>query len=153
LRCEFNLRLNIAESFKTCDKIYFPHNCDFRGRVYPIPPHLNHMGPDINRGILTFSEGKPLGEEGLYWLKVHMANKWGKDKLPLNDRAKYAEDMMDDIHRIADDPRNNLDWLKADSPWQALGCIFELSRAVRSPSPKDYICHLHVHVDGSCNGM
>jgi len=32
--------------------LYFPHNMDFRGRVYPIPPHLNHMGADINRGLL-----------------------------------------------------------------------------------------------------
>jgi DNA-directed RNA polymerase, mitochondrial len=52
LRAEWLLRLNIAQSFKECNSIYFPHNCDFRGRVYPIAPHLNHMGPDINRGIL-----------------------------------------------------------------------------------------------------
>lgn len=117
MRCEFNLRMRIAEAFKSCDSIYFPHNCDFRGRVYPIPPHLNHMGPDINRGLLTFTEGRPLGEQGLFWLKVHMANKMGKDKLPLVERAAYTDSIMDDIHRMADDPRNNLDWLKADSPW------------------------------------
>ena len=39
---------------------------DFRGRVYPIPPHLNHMGADLNRGILEFSEAKRLGEKGLW---------------------------------------------------------------------------------------
>ena len=68
---------------------------DFRGRVYPIPPHLNHMGADINRGLLEFAEGKPLGEDGLFWLKVHLANKIGKDKLPIKDRAAYAESIMD----------------------------------------------------------
>ena len=31
------------------DVMYFPHNLDFRGRVYPIPPHLNHMGADLSR--------------------------------------------------------------------------------------------------------
>jgi DNA-directed RNA polymerase len=70
LRCEFLLRLSIAQCFKTVNHIYFPHNMDFRGRVYPIPPHLNHMGADINRGLLEFAEGKPLGKEGLFWLKV-----------------------------------------------------------------------------------
>ena len=60
---------------------------DFRGRVYPIPPHLNHMGADINRGLLEFSKSKPLGENGLFWLKVHLANKIGQDKLPLYQRA------------------------------------------------------------------
>ena len=153
LRCEWVLRMNIANSFKSCRKIYFPHNCDFRGRVYPIPPHLNHMGPDINRGMLNFSEGKPIGKEGLWWLKVHLSNKWGQDKLPLNERAKYAESMMEDVHRMAEDPKNNLDWLKADNPWQALGAIFELSAALNSPVPEEYISHIHVHVDGSCNGM
>jgi len=44
-------------SFKNVDQIYFPHNMDFRGRVYPIPPHLNHMGADVNRGLLEFAEG------------------------------------------------------------------------------------------------
>jgi DNA-directed RNA polymerase len=35
------------------------------------------MGADINRGLLEFAEGKPLGNDGLYWLKVHLANKIG----------------------------------------------------------------------------
>jgi len=56
---------------------------DFRGRVYPIPPHLNHIGADLSRGLLEFSEGNPLGDTGLRWLKIHLANKMGKDKLSI----------------------------------------------------------------------
>lgn len=153
LRCEWLLRLGLAQSYRNCSQIYFPHNCDFRGRVYPIPPHLNHMGPDINRGMLEFSEGKKIGERGLWWLKVHLANKMGKDKLPLVERAAYAESIMDTVHKIAEDPKNNLEWLQADSPWQALAACFELSKAMKMENPHDYVCHLHVHVDGSCNGM
>lgn len=153
LRCEFLLRLGIAQSFKTVNELYFPHQCDFRGRVYPIPPHLNHMGPDINRGMLLFSDGKKLGKDGLYWLKVHLANKFGKDKLPLDDRAKFSESILDTVHRVAEDPKNNLDWLQGENPWQTLACMFELSAAMKLPNPEDYVCHLHVHVDGSCNGM
>jgi len=70
LRCEFLLRLSIARSFKNVNEIYFPHNMDFRGRVYPIPPHLNHMGADLNRGMLEFSDAKRVGKEGLRWLKI-----------------------------------------------------------------------------------
>ena len=69
------------------------------------------MGPDINRGMLLFSDGKKLGKEGLYWLKVHLANKFGKDKLPLDERAKFAESIIETVHRVAEDPKNNLDWL------------------------------------------
>jgi DNA-directed RNA polymerase len=67
----------MAISFKSVQKIYFPHCMDFRGRVYPIPPHLNHMGADINRGLLEFSKSKKLGKNGVYWLKIHLANKIG----------------------------------------------------------------------------
>lgn len=153
LRCDFLIRLNLARSFKRCSKLYFPHNMDFRGRVYPIPPHLNHMGNDLNRGILEFSEGKPLGEDGLYWLKIDLANKIGKDKLSLEDRVKYAESIIDTVHRCAEDPKNNLEWLDSDNPWQTLACMLEVSQAVKSPDPTKHVCHLHVHVDGSCNGM
>lgn len=59
------------------------------------------MGPDINRGMLLFSDGKKLGKDGLYWLKVNLANKWGKDKLPLNERAAFAESIMETVHRVA----------------------------------------------------
>lgn len=75
------------------------------------------MGDDLKRGILSFSDGKRIGKEGLWWLKIHLANKWGKDKLPLDERAKFAESMEDVIHRCAADPRNNLEWLQAENPW------------------------------------
>lgn len=56
LWCSLLYRLLLAKHFEN-DYLYFPHNMDFRGRVYPISPHLNHMGDDINRGILKFAKG------------------------------------------------------------------------------------------------
>jgi DNA-directed RNA polymerase len=44
---------------------YFPHNVDFRGRAYPVPPHLSHIGNDLCRGVLLFDEAKTLGETGI----------------------------------------------------------------------------------------
>lgn len=53
------------------DRIFwFPHNMDFRGRVYPCPPHLNHLSSDVFRSILQFARGEKLGPKGLRWLKV-----------------------------------------------------------------------------------
>lgn len=80
LRGDFNLKINLARSFALLDRFYFPHHIDFRGRVYPIPPHLNHIGNDLSRGLLLFAKGKRLGEGGLKWLKIHCANLMGKDK-------------------------------------------------------------------------
>jgi hypothetical protein len=36
-------------------------------------PHLNHLGSDICRGLLQFAQAKPLGDDGLYWLKVSVS--------------------------------------------------------------------------------
>lgn len=63
----------VAHQYKDEDRFYFPHNVDFRGRAYPMHPHLNHLGSDICRAVLTFADCKPLGEEGLYWLHVHVS--------------------------------------------------------------------------------
>lgn len=80
------LKLNVAQSYLNIDKFYFPHNLDFRGRVYPIPPHLNHIGADLPRGLLMFSEGMKLRSSGLKWLKIHTANLMGFDKARLPDK-------------------------------------------------------------------
>lgn len=49
---------------------WLPHNIDFRGRVYPIPPYLSHVSCDAARALLLFAKGQKLGPEGLDWLKV-----------------------------------------------------------------------------------
>ena len=36
--------------------------------------------------MLEFAEAKPLGERGLYWLKIHLANLHGQDKLTFTGR-------------------------------------------------------------------
>ena len=53
---------------------------DFRGRAYPIPPHLNHMGNDLCRGMMEFAEAKPLGKRGIEWLKIQIATLAGISK-------------------------------------------------------------------------
>ena len=62
----------VAEQFRDEPGMWFPHNMDFRGRAYPMPPHLNHLGSDTSRGILQFAEGRALGEDGLNWLYIQV---------------------------------------------------------------------------------
>lgn len=58
-------------SFQFRDRVFWlPHNMDFRGRVYPICPHLQHMSGDMARSLLIFAKGEKLGPDGLDWLKV-----------------------------------------------------------------------------------
>jgi DNA-directed RNA polymerase len=106
LRCDMEYKLAIAREFAKESRFYFPHNVDFRGRAYPMHPHLNHLGADLSRGLLQFAEGKPLGEHGMFWLYVQAANLWGQgvDKLPLWGRYKWVEDHLAQIVENATDP-------------------------------------------------
>lgn len=136
------------------DELFFPYNLDFRGRVYPIPPHLNHLGSDLSRGLLTFAEAKPLGDRGLYWLKVHLANLAGADKMSFDDRVKFAESNIDNIRSSVEDPfGGEMWWMSCEYPFQALATCREIIRAIDSGDPSTYMSALPVHMDGSCNGL
>lgn len=152
-RCFQNFQLEIAQALK--DKIfYFPHNIDFRGRAYPIPPYLNHIGADHCRGILMFGTGKELGESGLKWLKVHLSNVFGYDKASLLERENFTMSKIKEIYDSALRPMTGDKWwLEAENPWQCLAACMELRNALESPDPKKYISHLPVHQDGTCNGL
>lgn len=134
--------------------MYFPHNMDFRGRAYPMPPHLNHLGNDLCRGLLLFADAKPLGPNGLNWLKVQVSSLMGNDKVSFEDRVSYADAHLDDIFDSADKPLEGRRWwMSADSPWQCLATCLELTAALRSPVPSEFMSRLPIHQDGSCNGL
>ncbi|KAK6128829.1 hypothetical protein DH2020_037465 [Rehmannia glutinosa] len=155
-RCDTELKLAVARKMKEEEGFFYPHNLDFRGRAYPMHPHLNHLGSDICRGILEFSEGRPLGKSGLCWLKIHLANLFanGVDKLPHEGRIAFTENHLDDIFDSADRPLEGKRWwLNAEDPFQCLAACINLAEAMRSPSPETTISHIPVHQDGSCNGL
>ncbi|KAF1854243.1 hypothetical protein Lal_00015318 [Lupinus albus] len=152
-RCYMNLQLEIARAFRK-QVIYFPHNMDYRGRAYPIPTYLNHMGADHTRALLKFAEGKRLGQQGLRWLKIHLANLYGYDKASFDEREAFATNNLDNIRESVENPLNGSRWwLKAEDPWQCLAACFELKAAYDLPDPADFVSNLPVHQDGTCNGL
>lgn len=152
-RCFQNFQLEIARALRN-EKFYFPHNVDFRGRAYPIPPYLNHMGADHCRGLLMFGEGRELGEAGLKWLKIHLANVFGFDKASLKEREDFAMKHVSKIYECATNPLGGSRWwLNAEDPWQFLAACMELKKALDSPDPTKFISHLPIHQDGTCNGL
>lgn len=152
-RCSVNYKIEIARAF-LADKFYLPHNMDFRGRAYPIPPHLNHIGDDLSRGLLLFAEARPLGERGLRWLKIHLANLCGFDKGSFDERVQFVENHLADIYDSAERPLDgNMWWKKADDPWQCLAACMELRSALESPDPHAFASNFPVHQDGTCNGL
>ncbi|VDC07236.1 unnamed protein product [Peniophora sp. CBMAI 1063] len=155
-RCSVNYKIEIARAFLD-DVFYLPHNLDFRGRAYPLPPHLNHMGNDLSRGLLLFATAKPLGERGLRWLKIHLANLYGYDKATFDERVAWVDERIEQIMASAKNPLGPSEheswWKHADDPWQCLSTCMQLSNALNSPDPLAYECPLPVHQDGTCNGL
>lgn len=101
-----------------------------------------------------FAEGKPLGEKGLRWLKIQLANVYGFDKASLDEREQFANEHMDDIRDSAKNPLSGARWwLDGEEPWQVLAACIALKEAHELPDPTKYICHLYVAQDGSCNGL
>ena len=156
-RCDFLIKLQVAKEMRNEERIYFPHNIDFRGRAYTMHVHLNHLGSDICRGALLFADARPLGDKGLDWLCVQAANLYGGgvDKLPMDERRDWIKDRFDIIRAAARDPLgpDGNFWLDAEDPWQCLAVCMEIDRALESEDPATYMCRLPVHQDGSCNGL
>lgn len=152
-RCYMNLQLEIARAFRN-QTVYFPHNVDYRGRAYPMPTYLNHMGADHARSLLGFAKGKPLGKTGLRWLKIHFANVYGLDKASFDEREAFTTDNADKIIESATNPLNGSRWwLAAEDPWQCLAACYELKGALALEDPTTYVSHLPIQQDGTCNGL
>ncbi|XP_076381609.1 mitochondrial RNA polymerase isoform X2 [Megalopta genalis] len=154
LWCDTLYRLSLANHFR--NKIFWlPHNLDFRGRVYPIPPHLNHLTNDLSRSLLLFAKTKPLGPKGLDWLKLHVINLTSQKKgASLKERLEYANENLDNILDSAVKPLTGRMWWKqSEDPWQTLAGCMEIANALKSPNIEEYESGFPIHQDGSCNGL
>ena len=145
--CDTLYRLSIADHYQD-QVLWFPHNMDFRGRVYPIPSYFNHMSSDLARSLLVFAHGKPLGEHGFRWLKLHCINLTGlKKRESVEERLLYADSIMDLILDSADRPLEGKRWyLESDDPWQTYSTCVEIRNALNNPGGvEEYVCHLPIH--------
>ena len=152
-RLAVSQRLWIAQKFAEEEAIYFPHELDFRGRIYPIPVGGPHpQGEDSAKALLEFADGKPLGEAGGFWLAVHLANLFGVDKVAFQDRLAWV---YENEARILDSASNPLDgerfWTTADSPYCALAACIEWAGYVEQGA--DFVSHIPVALDGSNSGL
>lgn len=128
-----------------------PMNYDYRGRIYGLP-HFNYQRADHIRALFRFDEGQVLTEQGLYWLKVHVANcgAFNKiDKAPFDERVAWVDDNVVMLDKIARDPVAYHDkWVGADSPFMFVAACMALY---------DAYARRHVHIpvsfDGSCSGL
>jgi DNA-directed RNA polymerase len=136
-----------------CDHahIYFPHNLDRRGRVYPVVDFLSPQGNDLQRGLLEFAKGDRMTGDADRWLRVHLANCYGVDKVSFEERVKWADDNVTAILESARAPLDTDWWHGADQPWQFLAACF--AWADYRANGEASVCRIPVMLDGSCSAF
>ena len=89
----------------------------------------DYFGPletDLSRGLLLFSRGKKIQDDGAHWLAILGANLAGRDprtgeklgNLSLDERAEWTVRHSDELARIAKNPWDEAWWHLAKKPLQ-----------------------------------
>jgi len=145
--------MDVAKEFRGLP-VFFPHNIDFRGRIYPEASHISPQGSDLSRALLLFAESKPLGKDGLRILKISAATHAGNDKITYDERVKWFDEVwMPHISRKDWNPFDVKTWTDYDSPLQFMKTLIDIHRAIHSPDPEKYKSCVPVSRDGSQNGI
>jgi DNA-directed RNA polymerase len=142
-----------ASRLATADTFYTPMNWDWRTRTYALT-RFNFQREDRVRSMFLFANGKPIGEDGIYWMKLHVANCGAfekVDKKPFEERVKWVDDNLALLADYVAAPTTNLGWTKADSPFLFLASCRELISAISSGV--SYVTHMPTSWDGACNGL
>jgi len=145
-----------ARKYRDFEEFYFCWQFDWRGRIYPVQAHLTPQGDDLAKGLLVFKDGKPLGATGGTWLKIHLANCYGNklDKKTFEERIAWVDQYTTAIIDSALYPIDGLRlWTEAEDPWQFLAAAMEYADWADSGFSEDFVSHIPVGVDGSCNGL
>lgn len=130
------LKLAISITKKYVGKtVYFPHNYDSRGRVYPLTIGLTTQGNDAVKAMLLYANKKPLTEQGLSWCWAYLASLYGDDKIDFKNRVLRGKELID------------ADYKEADEPYQFLSHQLELKKYVAN---NDYMPNVRIHLD-ACN--
>lgn len=125
-RASVSRMLWMAERFDQ-KVFFFPHNMDFRGRLYPFVTGLSPQGTDLARGLLQFGQFQMITKQkDMDWIMIRGANAYGQDKKTFSNRIKWVISNQDQILAAANDPiRYVAFWSKAEEPFQFLAFCFE----------------------------
>lgn len=158
-RLQLTQKLWVAEKMMELgNEFHFVYNLDWRGRAYPVAAGLSPQGDDVAKGLLQFAEAVPLGENGAYWLAVHLANSWGVDKVSFEDRIAWVSAHETMITGCGNDPLRCTQWAEADAPFVFLAACMEYARLQewvenQGKAQEEFPSCIPVAFDGACNGL
>ena len=144
---QFTLRVARSLVGKT---FFTPYRFDYRGRLVPLTD-FNFQRQDYVRAIFQFEKGEVVTADGLYWLKVHLANCGDFDKVSKKSfeaRVAWVDSNRDAIISYANEPLEDLAWTSADKPFMFLAACAAYRDALAGLPVR-----LPVAFDGSCSGL
>ena len=150
--------LAAAIKFADYDKIYFPCNFDYRGRIYPLPTEISPQGDDLQKALLLFADPEPIKDaECLKWFYITGANFFGVDKVSFDERKAWVKLHHGDILKAATDPLENTWWSDADDSFLFLSWCFEYSKLMdymqAHGDAVGFTTGIPVSFDGTCSGL
>ena len=147
-----NSALAQAEMFKSEPVIHFPHDIDYRDRLYNMcMTGLNTQGADIQKGLIKFGRSRAVTTtNGIMWLQINMANLVGHDKLPLLERQAWTVSNEALLREVVKNPQKCTYWHAWDKPVQGLAAAIEYVKWLDNDQA---LLNIHVQLDGLCNGV
>lgn len=154
-----SVTLGAAKKFSKYERIYFPWNMDYRGRLYPISTEISPQGDDMQKALLLFAAPSPVTDNDAYrWFLIEGANRAGVDKVPFDDRVKWVKEHETEIIKSSEDPLTNQFWAEQDEPFLFLSWCDEYV-AIQSYMKEHggsligYKCSIPLNYDGTCSGL
>ena len=101
-------------------EFYHPCRFDHRGRMYSISTQLDPQGDDFSRGLIEFSEGMKLDEDGWKWMCISVAKLWegfedygGAKKRStfkeLEESVTSGSELEKTLRKVASDPLGTIE--------------------------------------------
>lgn len=148
---QFSLLLKHLSEFRD-DVLYFPTYFDWRGRLY-FRSNINPQGTDFVKASIQFANKKPLGERGLYWLKVHVATCYGFDKANFDRRVTWVDEHMQHIRDAVESHVDSEFFRGADAHWCFYVAAKDMLAAIDSGNPSAWESGIPVAMDATCSGL
>lgn len=171
----YNNIINLALLFKN-NTIYFPTFLDFRGRIYPTPNYLSYQSNDLARSLLLFEKTadtnssadilEQILKEDLYkntdkkmvniseidYLKIYLANVFGKNKLSRKGRIKWVDNNIEKMIRLYEEDIDLFNTTYVNSskePFQFVSSFLAYYKYIKS----NKLINIPILFDATCSGI
>lgn len=142
----------LADKYRDAPGFHYPHQVDFRGRMYPVPFFLQPQGDSLARGLLSFKEGKIVRDRtALEYFLSHGAGCFGVDKVAVHERVEWVRREHERLVAIGTAPLDNRGWIDAKKTWEALAWCLEYAAYTKAPA--QFVSHLPISMDHTNSGL